>query len=119
MADDEIQRTVARARSAQPAWARLGAGERARRIAPLKDLVLERAEAIADCLHEEIGKPSVEGLLGEVLPTADLVQYWIRAIEDLLQPTDVELDSVAYPKKRGTLFREPRGVVGVIMPWNF
>lgn len=119
MSEEEITRTIARARSAQPAWANLGAGERARRIAPLKDRVLERAEAIADTLHEEIGKPGVEGLLGEVLPTADLVQYWTRGIEDLLHPIEVEMDPIAYPKKRGTIFREPRGVIGVIMPWNF
>ena len=119
MVQDEVVRVVARARAAQPAWAELGAPERARRLAKLKDRVLERADAIADCLHEEVNKPSVEGLLGEVLPSADLVQYWTRVIPDLLEPTDVDLDSIAYPNKSGTIFRESRGVVGVIMPWNF
>jgi acyl-CoA reductase-like NAD-dependent aldehyde dehydrogenase len=115
----EVERMVARARKAQPAWAELGARERARRLAPLKNRLLDRAEAIADCLHEEVGKPSVEGLLGEVLPSADGVQYWTRSIEQLLEPTEVELDPLSYPGKRGTTFREARGVVGVIMPWNF
>ena len=119
MVQDEVVRVVARARAAQPAWAELGAPERTRRLAKLKDRVLERADAIADCLHEEVNKPSVEGLLGEVLPSADLVQYWTRVIPDLLEPTDVDLDSIAYPHKSGTIFREARGVVGVIMPWNF
>ncbi len=119
MERDEVLRIVARARSAQPVWAELRVSERARRIAPLKDRVLERAGAIADCLHEEVGKPSVEALLGEVLPSADVVQYWTHAIPDLLEPADVEMDSIAYPGKRGTMFREARGVVGVIMPWNF
>jgi acyl-CoA reductase-like NAD-dependent aldehyde dehydrogenase len=119
MAQEEVARIVARARAAQPAWAAIGAGERVRRIAPLKNRVLERADAIADCLREEISKPSVEGLLGEVLPSADVVQYWTRSIQDLLEPTDVAIDPVAYPRKRGTIFREARGVIGVIMPWNF
>src|ERR1700738_2282611 len=119
MVQDEVQRIVARARAVQPAWADLGAAERRRRISPLKDRVLERAVGIADCLHEELGKPAVEGLLGEVLPSADVVQYWTRSIEELLRPTEVALDPLAYPGKHGSIFRDPRGVVGVIMPWNF
>ncbi len=119
MEQDEVERIVTRARAAQTAWNELGASARARRLAPLKDRVLERADAIADCLHEEVSKPTVEGLLGEVLPSADLVRYWTRSIPDLLEPTEVELDPIAYPDKSGTIFREPRGVVGVIMPWNF
>jgi acyl-CoA reductase-like NAD-dependent aldehyde dehydrogenase len=110
---------VARARAVQPAWAELGAAERARRLAPVKDRVLERAQAIAQCLHDELGKPVVEGLLGEVLASADVVQYWTRSIEGLLQPTEVPLDPLSYPRKRGTIFRNARGVVAVIMPWNF
>ena len=119
MAQDEVVRIVTRARAAQPAWEGLGPSERARRLAPLKDRLLDRADAIADCLHEEVSKPTVEGLLGEVLPSADLVQYWTKAMPDLLQPTEVDFDPIAYSGKSGTIFREARGVVGVIMPWNF
>jgi acyl-CoA reductase-like NAD-dependent aldehyde dehydrogenase len=119
MAEDQVGAVVARARAAQPAWAQLGASERARRLGPLKDRVLERAEAIADCVHEEVGKPSVEGLLGEALPSADLVAYWTRSIEEMLEPTELELTSIAYAAKQGMVFREARGVIGVITPWNF
>jgi acyl-CoA reductase-like NAD-dependent aldehyde dehydrogenase len=119
MAEDQVEAIVARARAAQRAWAELGACERARRIGPLGDRVLDRAEAIADCVHEEVGKPSVEGLLGEALPSADLAAYWTRSIEDLLEPTEVEVTSIAYRGKHGMIFREARGVVGVITPWNF
>src|SRR5208283_4853925 len=58
-------------------------------------------------------------LLGEVIPTADVVAYWSRVVGDLLEPTEIEIDPLAYPGKSGTLHREARGVVGVIMPWNF
>jgi acyl-CoA reductase-like NAD-dependent aldehyde dehydrogenase len=119
MAQHDLEMVIARARATQPTWADLDAGERARRLAPLKDRVLERAEAIADCLHEEVGKPAVEGLLGEVLPSADVVHYWTRSMGSLLEPIEVEIDPLAYPRKKGTIFREARGVVGVIMPWNF
>lgn len=110
---------VARARAAQAAWAALSVGERVRRIAPVKDRVLDRGPDIAAVVCEEVGKPKVEVLLGEVLPSADVVKYWTGIIEDLLQAQDLELDVVAYPGKDATIEREARGVVAVIMPWNF
>jgi acyl-CoA reductase-like NAD-dependent aldehyde dehydrogenase len=115
----KVASVVARARAAQRAWAELDVAVRARRLAPLKDRVLDRAEAIAACVREEVGKPDVETLLGEVLASADVVTYWTGAIAELLEPSDVEIDRMSYPGKAGTLYREARGVVGVIMPWNF
>jgi acyl-CoA reductase-like NAD-dependent aldehyde dehydrogenase len=110
---------VARARAAQLGWGELSVRTRVKRLAPLKNRVLDRAEAIAACVREEVGKPDVEVLLGEVLPSADVVAYWRRSIEDLLEPAPVDLDRLSYPDKFGTIFREPRGVVGVLMPYNF
>jgi len=114
-----VSTAITRARAAQPAWAALTADERARKLEPLADRVLAQAQAIATCVREEVGKPEVEALLGEVLPTADVVKYWTKVIAELLDPTEVEIDAMAYPGKSGTLEREARGVVGVIMPWNF
>jgi acyl-CoA reductase-like NAD-dependent aldehyde dehydrogenase len=114
-----VPEVVARARAAQPAWAALSVEERVRRIAPLKDRVLDRAEAIAALLHDEIGKPEVEALLGEVLPSADLVDYWTANIVEMLDPEGVDLDARIYPGQSGTLEREACGVVAVITPWNF
>jgi len=116
---DDVPEVVAKARAAQPAWGALSADERARRIAPLKNRVLDRAEEIARVVREEVGKPEVEALLGEVLPSADVVQYWTSHIAELLDPEDVDIDAIAYPGKEGTIEREARGVVAVIMPWNF
>src|SRR5580693_7701972 len=92
MSPEALPSVVARARAAQRAWAELTPGTRAKRLAPLKDRVLDRAEAIAACVHEEVGKPDVEALLGEVLPTADVVAYWSKVIGDLLEPTEIEID---------------------------
>jgi acyl-CoA reductase-like NAD-dependent aldehyde dehydrogenase len=110
---------VARARAVQRAWGELPVDVRVRRLAPLQDRVLDRARAIAACVHGEVGKPEVEALLGEVLPSADVVRYWTSHVEELLEPVPVDIDRLAYPGKHGTIHREARGVVAVIMPWNF
>jgi acyl-CoA reductase-like NAD-dependent aldehyde dehydrogenase len=114
-----VASAVARARAAQPAWAALPVADRVEALRPVADRVLAQAESIAACVHDEVGKPDVEALLGEVLPTADVVAYWSKVVGDLLEPTEIELDALSYPGKSGTLHREARGVVGVIMPWNF
>lgn len=116
---NDVDALVARARAAQGPWAALCIEKRVRALLPLKDRILERADAVARCVHEEVGKPEVEALLGEVLPSADVVAHWTETIADLIEPSEVALDGLAYPAKRGTLFREARGVVAVIMPWNF
>lgn len=116
---DEIADVVSAARKAQPAWADLGPAARADIVLRAKSALLDRAAAIGKTLHDEIGKPEGEGLLAEVLPSADVFDFWCKSIEELLAPTDVELDALSYPGKSGTIARDPRGVVAVIMPWNF
>src|SRR5262249_3339643 len=55
----------------------------------------------------------------EVLPNADLVDYWTASIEELLEGATVELDALAYPGKLGRIVHDPRGVVALITPWNY
>jgi acyl-CoA reductase-like NAD-dependent aldehyde dehydrogenase len=115
----EVAAVVAKARGAQAAWSERPVAERVRVIAAAKNRLLDRAQMIAARIHAEMGKPEVEALLGEVLPSADVFDYWSRTVEDLLEPQEVELDATSYPKKAGVITREPRGTVAVIMPYNF
>ena len=111
---------VQRAREAQVAWAARSTEERIRILAPVKDRVLDRAEAIGGEVHRETGKPEVEAILSEVLASADVVDYWCLArIEEMLGATEIQVDRMAYPGKSGWTYREPRGTVALITPWNY
>lgn len=116
---DRIADLVVEARAAQQAWAELDIAKRIKAVSGVKKRILARAEAIATTVHEETGKPEVEALLGEVLASADVVGYWAETITDELEPFEVDIDQLSYPKKSGLIHREARGVLGVIMPWNF
>lgn len=118
-APSDVGALVARARKAQIAWAAVPPHERALRVAKLKRRLLARAEEIADLLHRECGKPIEEAALAEVLPNADLIDYWTTSIEELLEPTPVELDAFSYPGKLGRIRKDPRGVIALITPWNY
>jgi acyl-CoA reductase-like NAD-dependent aldehyde dehydrogenase len=116
---DAIAELFARARAAQADWGVLEVGERVERLLPLKRRLLARAEEIADLVHREVGKPIEEAVLSEVLPNADLVDYWCDASEELLEGTQIDLDPLSYPGKQGRVHRDPRGVVALLTPWNY
>ncbi|MBW2455478.1 MAG: aldehyde dehydrogenase family protein [Deltaproteobacteria bacterium] len=115
----EVAEVVAAARAAQAEWATLAVVDRIHAIAKVKRRILERAEEIADLVHREVGKPIEEVVLAEVLPNADLVDWWCDSIEELVDGTPVDLDPISYPSKRGRIHHDPRGVVALIAPWNY
>ncbi|HVH45410.1 MAG TPA: aldehyde dehydrogenase family protein [Labilithrix sp.] len=115
----DIEDIVRRARDAQRQWAAVPVAKRVKAIAVVKKAILARAEEIAKLVHDETGKPEVEALLGEVLASADVVRYWAELIAEELEPFEAEIDALSYPKKRGWVSRDARGIVAVIMPWNF
>ena len=114
-----VAKVLTAARSAQSAWAERSPRDRAECIARVKPRLLERAEAIGELLRKECGKPIEEAVLAEVLPNADLVDYWTASIEELLDDATIELDAIAYPGKSGRIRRDPRGVVALVTPWNY
>jgi acyl-CoA reductase-like NAD-dependent aldehyde dehydrogenase len=114
-----IPEMIQKARAAQVAWAATSVPNRAAVLFKLKSRILARAQEIAELLHREVGKPVEEAALSEVLPNADLVEYWATSMEELLDDATVELDALAYPGKLGKIVRDPRGVVALITPWNY
>ncbi|MBK6461880.1 MAG: aldehyde dehydrogenase family protein [Myxococcales bacterium] len=116
---DTLEALVAKARGAQVAWADRDVDDRRKALAKLGPRVLQAADELATLVHRETGKPEVEVLLGEVLASADVVAYWCAASEELFEPEEVELDALSYPKKYGFIHRVARGVVAIVMPWNF
>jgi acyl-CoA reductase-like NAD-dependent aldehyde dehydrogenase len=117
--EQDLSDVITRARAAQGKWAALGLDERTHRIRALGPKTLARAEEIARTLREETGKPETEALAAEVLPVADIADYWTHQIEQLLEPADIELDPIAYPRKSGRIERVPHGLLALITPYSF
>lgn len=115
--DDEVRRVVARARKAQQAWAVLPVEERAQRLLRLRDALAERAEDLVEIISRECGKPRHEALMHEVAGLIDHAGWLCKHAAGALAP---ETLPVHLMKHRGSVVRfEPRGVLGVISPWNF
>ncbi|MDB4965817.1 MAG: Aldehyde dehydrogenase [Myxococcales bacterium] len=113
----EIRDAVSRARGAQGAWGKLSVKERCSRVARFRDAVVARAEELCDLISAETGKTPAEALSMEVMVIADLATYFIKRAPKILAPESISLHLL---KNRGSyLHFQPRGVVGIISPWNF
>lgn len=116
---DALPGILAAARQAGAAFAARPLADRKAVVRALAAALLARADDIGAVLHAELGKPPGEAWTSEVVTTAELFDYWLGAIDDLLAPIDVSLNPLNYPGKQVWLELDPIGVVGLIMPWNY
>jgi acyl-CoA reductase-like NAD-dependent aldehyde dehydrogenase len=115
---DEVTAAIARARAAQPAWAARPVKERAAILRRAVDVLISHQDEIVKTVQDETGKPRVEALAVEILPTCDFVNYWCRRAAKDLADQRVSLHGYLKPFKKLVLHYQPLGVVGVITPWN-
>ncbi len=117
---DELPALVARARQAQGEWARVPLRERARRLRPFADQLYAHRDAIADTIARECGKPLIEALNADLLPTMMQVDYLASKAPRYLRDEPLPDYWITWLMgKRGRLVYRPHGVVAVISPWNF
>jgi acyl-CoA reductase-like NAD-dependent aldehyde dehydrogenase len=109
---EETDDAVARAKAAFPGWRHVAPVDRARLLRRLATLVEEHAEELARIESENVGKP-IAGARGEVGMVAQVFHYYAGAVDKPRGETIPAVGGEAFT------FREPLGVVGLIVPWNF
>jgi succinate-semialdehyde dehydrogenase/glutarate-semialdehyde dehydrogenase len=110
----DAQRAIAAANAAADGWARLSAFDRAALLNRVADQVEQKRDALVHALTLDQGKPLAESR-DEV---EELVAYWRTAAEDGKR-LEGRLPNSVSDSKRVLLVRRPRGVIGVITPWNW
>jgi len=109
---EETDAAVARARAAFPAWAAVGPPDRAALLRDLADALEARSEDLAVLEARNAGKPIADAR-GEMGMVVETFRFYAGAPERATGktiPVDGGVDMT---------FREPLGVVGLIVPWNF
>ncbi|MGH9929455.1 MAG: aldehyde dehydrogenase family protein, partial [Pyrinomonadaceae bacterium] len=114
-----VQRAVATARRAQPAWAGLSFKKRGRVILEARKLMLAERDELALLISRETGKPVAEALSMEIVPTLDAMHYFARAAENLLRPQKIDSGQSGLMGRSSSIVFRPLGVIGIISPWNF
>jgi acyl-CoA reductase-like NAD-dependent aldehyde dehydrogenase len=109
---EEADAAVTRAREVFPAWRAVAPADRARLLRRLAMLVEEHGEELALLETRNVGKP-IGDSRGEVGMVADVFHFYAGAVDKHHGET--------IPVGGGIdmTFREPLGVVGLIVPWNF
>ncbi len=114
--DADVTEAFARARAAQTAWAATSLDHRAAILLRLHDLVLERQEELIDLAVWESGKARKDAFL-EVAHVALTARYYARTAHEHLDSRRV---GGMFPVlTRAEVHRLPKGVVGIISPWNY
>jgi acyl-CoA reductase-like NAD-dependent aldehyde dehydrogenase len=109
---EETDAAVARAKEAFPGWRAVAPADRARLLRRLATLVEEHGEELARLESRNVGKP-IQGARGEVGMVAQVFHYYAGAVDKHFGETIPVAGGI------DLTFREPLGVVGLIVPWNF
>jgi acyl-CoA reductase-like NAD-dependent aldehyde dehydrogenase len=108
----ETDRAVAAAKAAFPAWRAVAPSDRARLLRRLATLVEEHLEELALLETRNVGKP-ISDSRGEVGMVAEVFHFYAGAVDKHFGQTIPVAGGI------DVTFREPLGVVGLIVPWNF
>jgi phenylacetaldehyde dehydrogenase len=119
---EDIQRAVAAARRAFESgpWRRMTPSERGKLVWRVGDLILQHADELAEIESLDNGKPRAVARVADIPLSADIFHYmagWATKIEGNTIPISVPYAAGA--RFHAFTLREPVGVVGQIIPWNF
>lgn len=111
VAAGDVGKAVAEARKSD--WAKRPAAARSAALTAAADRVAQAADELADLVVREVGKPIAEAR-GEVARSVAILRYYGQQVFD-------PIGAVHEPSGSGLLYtqRRPRGVAGLITPWNF
>jgi succinate-semialdehyde dehydrogenase/glutarate-semialdehyde dehydrogenase len=112
----DVAEAVERARSAQARWADVPVSERAAALLRAHDLVLDRQGDLLDLVQLESGKARAHAF-EEVADVALVARHYARRGPEYL--ADERHLGVFPLLTRTTEHRRPKGVVGVVSPWNY
>ncbi len=117
----DVELAVAAARRALDGpWSKLNPSERGRIVHRIGDLIMEHAEELAELETLDNGKPKAVALAADVPLAADLFWYmagWATKLNGgTINPSVPYMPGAEF---HAYTLREPVGVVGQIIPWNF
>ena len=115
----DVAAAVARARRAQAAWQKTDFSERAKILYRLRDLLLDGGDKLAEILTAETGRPRAEVYGNELFYLCDAIGVWAKKSGRYLRPEKIRPHFPLMKAKKVILTYQPRGVVGIISPWNF
>ena len=114
---EDVRRMVAKARRAQEGFAHTSFETRRSVLKHILQHVLDHADELVELVVRDAGKTHENAMMGEIWPVAEKLRWTIGNGEKHLRPERVS--SGLFVHKKATIEYVPRGVIGVICPWNY
>jgi len=93
--------------------------ERRERLRALERILLDNAEAIADAIRQDFGHRSTEeSKILEIFPCVDGIRHTVKKLPKWMQPQRRHT-SMLFATGSNRLIPHPKGMVGVVSPWNY
>jgi acyl-CoA reductase-like NAD-dependent aldehyde dehydrogenase len=115
----DVAAAVERGRAAQAVWRETPMAARAQLFYRLRDLLLDESDKLADVLTSETGRPRAEVYGNELLYICDAIGVWAKKSPRYLRPQKIRPHFPLLKTKKIVSTHAPRGVIGIISPWNF
>ncbi|MCM8795216.1 MAG: aldehyde dehydrogenase family protein, partial [Candidatus Omnitrophica bacterium] len=118
--ESEVKAAIATARDAFDfgPWLKLDLDERKNYLLEISEGILERAQDLANLETQNTGKPIKESIFMDIPSAAESFKYFALNLNNFLEPKEISLSS-SFAEVQASLWREPLGVVVLIVPWNY
>lgn len=113
-----IDRAIAQAAAAQEKWAKTTFAERRAVLRTMLQYVMDNQQQICEVSSLDSGKTMVDAQLGEIMVTAEKLQWTIKHGEAALRPSR-RPTNLLLSYKKNTVHYEPLGVVAALVSWNY
>lgn len=118
MSAKEVHSAVERAQRKFEEWSYSSFKQRKEILLKASSILAENAFYYAEVISRETGKTRFDALLAEVATVCDVMHYYAKNAEKFLAPVKVE-GNIFLPGRKAYYLFEPKGVIGVISPWNY
>jgi acyl-CoA reductase-like NAD-dependent aldehyde dehydrogenase len=108
---------IADARVAWQHWRDMPVAARLRCLRALRRVIVEELDTIVSTIGERAGKPALDALLNDVVPTLALIDYYEKHAAAILRP-ERRSSTALFARARFHIEHVPRGVVLVLAPFN-
>lgn len=114
---EDLPAIFARARLANKHWEATSLKKRSQYLLQLRETLLNHVDDLVQLISDENGKPRLEAMVNEVLPSVDTLTYFAKKTPKLLKDRTISLSLMKH--RKSYLNYWPVGVVAIITPWNY
>ncbi len=115
---EEVEAAVSRARKAFAGWRDMGLARRMEYLKEVHRIIRREGERYAQIISEDTGKPLVDSLLTELMSIPLFIDYYEKEAPKALKRRRLK-PQLLFPGKASYVEYAPKGVIGIISPWNF